>query len=180
MSPLLLQIARSSIAAELGMRTAMPSFNEIARLSVPGSSFVTIRLDGTLRGAAGTVDAHRPLGKDISENARSAAVSDPRFPPLTPDELERALIEVSVVGPLRDIPADSVSTAASALRPRVDGATLASRGRRGTLLPEMWGDADGERFVHLLLDRAHVPAAWPSDARLRAFEVETVSDAPSS
>ena len=48
-----------------------------------GASFVTLRLDGELRGCIGSIDPRRPLGEDVARNARAAAFHDPRFPPVS-------------------------------------------------------------------------------------------------
>src|SRR4051812_27296734 len=49
-----------------------------------GASFVTLKLDGELRGCIGTIDPRRPLGDDVAANAIAAAYRDPRFPPVSP------------------------------------------------------------------------------------------------
>ena len=64
----LLAIARESIERGEPLR----SFAwEAEWLRAHGASFVTLRLEGELRGCIGTIDAHRPLGDDVARNARA-------------------------------------------------------------------------------------------------------------
>ena len=92
---LLLQVARQALveAVQEGREwrpdlTSLPS-----RLQEPGCSFVTLYTGGSLHGCIGTVVPLRPLALDTAHNAVSAALHDPRFPPLTPDELRERMIE---------------------------------------------------------------------------------------
>src|SRR5687768_17639317 len=91
----LLAIARAAIErpAEDGIESRWRD----AWLLRPGASFVTLHLDGELRGCIGSIEAHRPLGEDVARNARAAAYRDPRFPPVAGDEIPRLQVEVSVL-----------------------------------------------------------------------------------
>ncbi len=64
-----------------------------------GAVFVTINTEPNeqLRGCIGSLQAYRPLYKDIISNAQAAALRDPRFPPLTLEELQHIKIEVSIL-----------------------------------------------------------------------------------
>ena len=66
-------------------------------------AFVTIEKHGTLRGCIGYIQAIKPLHITIQEMAKSAALNDPRFPPVTPEELDDLEIEISVLTPLKRI-----------------------------------------------------------------------------
>ena len=81
----LLALARASIesALRLGDLAPCPDERIAPDLTLHGSSFVTLRIEGALRGCCGTVDAQRPLGEDVWRNAWASAFSDPRFPPLS-------------------------------------------------------------------------------------------------
>lgn len=67
-------------------------------------SFVTLTLQGNLRGCIGSIIGQEPLYRNVAHMARAAAFEDPRFPPLTPEEWARASMEVSVLGPLTPCP----------------------------------------------------------------------------
>jgi hypothetical protein len=74
----LLKLARNEIASKLGQPSEKPV--KAAWLQEPGASFVTLTRQGELRGCIGTLEAHRPLGVDVRENAVAAAFRDPLMP----------------------------------------------------------------------------------------------------
>ncbi len=65
--------------------------------------FVTLKIDGDLRGCIGDIFAERPLWAAIAARAVSSAAEDPRFPPVREDELSRIRIEISVLSPLEKV-----------------------------------------------------------------------------
>ncbi|HKY68425.1 MAG TPA: AmmeMemoRadiSam system protein A, partial [Acidimicrobiales bacterium] len=142
------------------------------RLRRLGASFVTVRRDGELAGCIGSLEAVRPLWRDVERNARAAAGDDPRFPPLTADDLGDVAVKVSVLSRTEPLPADRDGLRA-ALRPGVDGVLVEAAGRRGTFLPSVWDvmpDLDG--FLDALLAKAGLPGdPWPAD--LRAWRYTT-------
>ena len=90
-----------------------------AWLAERGASFVTLRLDGELRGCIGTIDAHRALGDDVAHNAFAAAFRDPRFEPVSDAELGRLVVEVSVLGPRVPMNVATEAEALAAMRPGI-------------------------------------------------------------
>ena len=96
---LLLNSAREAIASSLEGRDPVygsPSEN----VKVLCGTFVTLHRGKTLRGCIGTMRGVHPLIEAVREMARSSAFHDPRFPPLTGDELGDISIEISVLSPL--------------------------------------------------------------------------------
>lgn len=73
-------------------------------LCVPRGCFVTLRIDGALRGCIGTILPIDPLYKNIIHMAYAAAFSDPRFMPLTKEEWAKTTCEISVLGPISHCP----------------------------------------------------------------------------
>jgi len=69
------------------------------RLRADSGVFVTLKKRGRLRGCIGNIPPSRPLFQGVLENAVSAATRDPRFRPVTPDELDDIEIEISVLTP---------------------------------------------------------------------------------
>jgi AmmeMemoRadiSam system protein A len=65
--------------------------------------FVTLKEYGDLRGCIGNIVGVHPLYRGVIENAQNAAAHDPRFDPVTADELERIEIEISVMSPLEPV-----------------------------------------------------------------------------
>jgi AmmeMemoRadiSam system protein A len=134
-----------------------------ARLSEPGASFVTLTIDGDLRGCIGTLQACQPLAEDVREHAIAAALRDPRFPPVTPAELGRIQIEIARLTPPVPLMYKDPIDLLSLLRPRVDGVVLdAKLNRRGTFLPQVWEKIpDPAEFLNNLCYKIGLePDAW--------------------
>ncbi len=74
-------------------KTVPPIFNE------DGAVFVTLEKNGRLRGCIGDIIPQRPLIDSIIERSYSASLEDPRFPPVSPEELPMIDVEVSVLSP---------------------------------------------------------------------------------
>jgi AmmeMemoRadiSam system protein B/AmmeMemoRadiSam system protein A len=101
----LLKLAREAIRTHLdGNRLPEPE-PELGSpaLQAEWATFVTLHLNGNLRGCIGSLDATEPLVQNVLNNARNAAFRDPRFPRLTPEELDETIIEISVLTPPRPI-----------------------------------------------------------------------------
>lgn len=143
-------------------------------LREPGASFVTLRLDGELRGCIGSVEARRALGDDVERNARAAAYHDPRFSPVTRHERIRLEVEVSVLSEREPIGVASEAEALAMLRPGVDGIFLEYQDRRATFLPQVWeGLPDPVNFLGELRRKAGLPERfWHPDVRLSRYTVE--------
>lgn len=164
----MLDLAVSTISQALATgRREIPRF-ESGYLAEPGCCFVTLRREGQLLGCIGALQARQALGRDIAEHALAAAFDDPRFPPL-PD-LRGVHVEISVLGPLRDFPADSYADVVARL-PRA-GAVVEAFGRRGTFLPAVWDQLPtSEQFVAGLWRKAGLaPGTWP--AEVWVYDVE--------
>jgi AmmeMemoRadiSam system protein A len=138
------------------------------------ATFVTLRLDGALRGCIGTVDPHRALGDDVAHNAWSAAYRDTRFPLV--GEAERALleVEVSLLSARCPIGAQSESEALARLRPGLDGIVLEFADARATFLPQVWESLpDPVDFLAELRRKAQLPPRfWHPDMKLSRYTVE--------
>jgi len=136
----LLRLARESIDhAVRGEKLPPIKMTSLtSSLSGHGASFITLTINGQLRGCVGALEAYQPLAEDVREHAAAAALEDPRFPPLSKDELSRTQIEVSRL--TRPIPLDykDADDLLSKLRPHVDGVVIRDGIRRATFLPQVW------------------------------------------
>lgn len=123
---LLIDIARNAVNAEvLGSRTVPKISGTIPAKPV----FVTIEVNGAVRGCRGALATRfNSLEAEILQAARSAAAHDPRYRPLSKEELKQFLVTVTVVERLE--PINSVS----GLTPE-DGLVLKSGNRTGIVLP---------------------------------------------
>lgn len=159
----LLELARAAIREHLGLDDDPADRPDviIARhpwLDEPGASFVTLTEHGDLRGCIGTLEAYRPLGRDVADHAVDAASRDPRFTPVTPREYPLLDVEVSVLSRPEPIAVRSRAELESTLNPGEDGLILTDgRGRRATFLPQVWEQLpDPHDFVSHLLAKAGI------------------------
>jgi AmmeMemoRadiSam system protein A len=138
------------------------------------ATFVTLRLDGQLRGCVGTAIARRPLVEDIAINAFGAAFHDLRFPPLSETEFDLLSIELSALSapePLTFIDEDDL---VAQLVPGRDGLILEHHGRHGLFLPQVWDMLpDPSAFLKHLKAKAGLPAG-PLETTVRALHFAAV------
>ncbi len=167
----LLKLARSEIASKLGQ--TVPSTKQASWLADPGASFVTLTRKGTLRGCIGTLEAHRPLGLDVRENAVAAAFHDPRFMPLTLAEFEETRVEVSLLSPSEQLVVVNEADALISLRPGIDGVVFEYGHYRSTFLPQVWEQLpEPAEFMAHLKHKAGLPVDfWAEQVRLSRYTV---------
>jgi len=136
----LLSIARQSI--ESAVKGEQSPEQDLAlltpRLKEQGASFVTLTVHGELRGCIGTLEPYQPLADDVHEHAIAAALQDPRFPPVGPNELNEINIEVSRLSVPYPLEYSTSEDLIQKLRPHVDGVILRDGMRRATFLPQVW------------------------------------------
>lgn len=167
----LLHIARNAI----GERFAFPAqaVEQFPELAEAAATFVTLTQRGQLRGCIGSLEAHRPLARDVAENAVAAAFRDPRFRPLGQDEFLRTRVEVSLLTPAEPFPVRDEADALARLRPQVDGLILSYGRRRATFLPQVWESLPEPRdFLAQLKLKAGLAADfWHADVVLARYAV---------
>ena len=99
----LLKIARESITSAVhGKKIPEYDINDPV-LNTSCGAFVTLHINGNLRGCIGNITAESPLWETVKNMAVESALRDPRFYPLTPDELKNVDIEISVLSPLKKV-----------------------------------------------------------------------------
>src|SRR5688572_25917247 len=104
-----------------------------------GASFITLTVHGQLRGCIGALEPYQPLADDVREHAVAAALEDPRFPPVQPDELNGIKVEVSRLTRPVLLEYKDADDLLSKLHPDIDGVILCdASGRRATFLPQVW------------------------------------------
>jgi AmmeMemoRadiSam system protein A len=136
----LLRLARASI--EHGFEHAEPlpidSDGLPPEMSEMRATFTTLREGGRLRGCCGTLQAVRPLAKDVAHSAFQAAFRDPRFEPLCRHELNDVDLEVAVLSPMEPLPVDDEADLLEKLRSGTDGLVIIEGSHRATFLPKVW------------------------------------------
>jgi AmmeMemoRadiSam system protein B/AmmeMemoRadiSam system protein A len=162
----LLGLARAAVGEALGNGSvAIP---EQPWLKEKRATFVTLSQDGRLRGCIGSLQPTRSLGEDVVANAANAALADRRFTPLSAAELAGIEMEVSLLSVPTLVQFADADGLIAQLRPGVDGVILASAGRRGTYLPQVWEQLpDPVQFLASLKQKAGIPV----DARLTRCQV---------
>lgn len=129
----LFAIAKSSIQSRLynNNKFVIDEKSIPENLKKPMGAFVTLKIDGALRGCIGRFISSEPLYNVVQESAISSAFEDHRFSPLTKDEYKNTDIEITVLGPLKKIK-------------NIDEIVLGKHGiyikkdnRAGTMLPQV-------------------------------------------
>jgi AmmeMemoRadiSam system protein A len=168
----LLGIARRALGGYIGAGKIPPEEGVRGKLAAPGAAFVTLTKNGRLRGCIGYTEAVAPLFKVVQECAVAAATEDPRFPPVSPNELPSLRVEISVLTPLVPILPEEVEVGRHGL--------MVAQGRmRGLLLPQVPVDLgwDRETFLDQTCVKAGLPpSAWRHGATLRAFTAEVFAE----
>jgi AmmeMemoRadiSam system protein A len=177
----LLNLARNAIAAYLAELPGPAVAEELSALKdLHAGVFVSLHIEERLRGCIGYVEGMRALPEVLQETAIAAASRDPRFEPLTADELPQVEIEISVLSPLRKI------TAPAEIAPGQHGVIVRLGHHQGLLLPQValhhhWeaSPAGAETFLAQVCQKAGLPAeAWKDpDAEIYVFEAEVFSEA---
>lgn len=109
-------------------------------------TFVTLSCDRHLRGCIGEFESREGLWKTVKKMVVEAAISDPRFPPVTSKELPQIRIEISVISPLKRI------SSWQKIKLGKQGVLIERSGRRGTFLPQVATETgwDLETFLRVL------------------------------
>lgn len=170
-------IARASIREGLkqGRAIWVDTLRYEAELTAPGACFVTLHLDGQLRGCIGSLEAYRPLVEDVAENAYAAAFRDPRFLPLTEQEFADLDIHLSILSPAEPMTFTDEADLLSQIQPNVDGLVLEDQGHRGTFLPTVWESLpEKEDFWHHLKTKAGLPQNhWSDTLKVSRYTTES-------
>lgn len=174
---ILLDVARTSIGH--GLAHGKPYSADPQRfdgvLAEPRASFVTLKIDGQLRGCIGRLEPNGPLVCGVAHNAYAAAFQDPRFDPLTEPESRQVRIHISVLSAPTPMVFTDEEDLLRQLRPGVDGLVLEAGRCRGTFLPAVWQTLPEPRqFLGQLKVKAGLhPDAWPSDAQVSRYTSES-------
>jgi AmmeMemoRadiSam system protein A len=174
----LLRTARQTIAAKLGSEEeATPSADP--GLAVSCGTFVTLKINGTLRGCIGNLQAAGSVLDGVKRNAENAAFHDPRFRPLGAEELEQVQIDVSVLSPPQILQYRDADDLIKKLKPGTDGVILKLGSAGATFLPQVWEQLPKpELFLDHLCQKAGLnAAAWRSEhPRIEIYQVQAFEE----
>jgi AmmeMemoRadiSam system protein A len=173
----LLRIARESIAATLGgRRLPQPDPETLdAELRHPSGVFVTLNdRQGELRGCIGSIRPIAPLHEAVASSAVNAAFRDPRFPPVSAEELDSLHLEISVMTPI--VPVEKVEE----IEVGRDGLIVSRGPRAGLLLPQVATEYgwDRETFLRQTCHKAGLPSdAWRQPGtKIEKFSAEVFGE----
>ncbi|MFP4656320.1 MAG: AmmeMemoRadiSam system protein A [Candidatus Woesearchaeota archaeon] len=186
---ILLKLARKSIEIALDQGTPCPPADTVVSAadisSLPDGldekrgTFVTLTINGDLRGCIGHIEPVQPLYIDVIENACSAAFRDPRFPPLNIDEVSDIIIEISLLTVPEELEYKDADDLLMRLEPGRHGVILSKGYRSSTFLPQVWGQLpDKKKFLsHLCMKAGLPPDAWKNEfPQIKVYEAEHFSE----
>jgi len=139
---LMLKLAREAIADQLGRELSGRAVdqdqlkNDIFKAQ--RATFVTLSLEGQLRGCIGSLTAAEPVAINVKKNAVNAAFHDPRFSPLSAEEFDRVSIDVSILSEPVPLVYSDADDLLAKLRPAVDGVIIRKGAASATFLPQVW------------------------------------------
>ncbi len=139
----LLFLARKSIAKELGITLKEEkTFVELddPELKEKKGTFVTLTINGELRGCIGQILPNESIKETVRENAISAAFYDPRFAPLSTKEFDKVEIEISILSKPQELKYSSLDELLNKMEPNVHGLIIKLGGHSATFLPQVWED----------------------------------------
>lgn len=168
----LLRLARRCLEARV-RREKPPPPERGGGLDSPMGAFVSVHHHGDLRGCLGRLETDRPIAENVAHLAAVVSDSDPRFPPISTEELAGLELEISALTPEQEIADINVIEVGR------HGLIIERGHRRGLLLPQVATEYgwDREAFLDHTCLKAGLPAdAWRNGARIFIFEAQVFAD----
>jgi AmmeMemoRadiSam system protein A len=173
----LLSLARESIALKLEGKDYPRTPPDDPLVSESCGAFVTLRNRGALRGCIGRMESDGPLWETVATMARAAAFEDPRFSPVSGDELGDLSMEVSVLTPFEQVQPPVTPDAVEVGR---HGLLIENGIYRGVLLPQVAVEQewDAGEFLRNVCLKAGLPVdAWKDlDTKLFVFSALIIEE----
>jgi AmmeMemoRadiSam system protein A/AmmeMemoRadiSam system protein B len=180
----LLRLARNTIREKFSGKVA--DSDDLVRalqdegLGLKCGTFVTLKIGGQLRGCIGNLASTQSVAEGIKHNAVNAAFHDPRFSPLSLVELDRTVIEISILTEPRPLEYEDGSDLIEKLRTNIDGVIIRKGHASATFLPQVWEQLPRpEDFLgHLCLKAGLTSDAWKnSDLEVLTYQVQHFEEA---
>ena len=177
----LLELARKTVreVVATGRLPAVDPAPLASKFTTKKGCFVTLTERGALRGCIGHIVAQEPLVQAVVDNARNAALRDPRFSPVTAEEVAQLEIEISVLTEPMPLFFNSPKDLLQKLQPGKDGVVLQIGGRSATYLPQVWEQIpDKVEFLNSLAEKAGCAASdWRgSGVTVSIYHVESFKE----
>ena len=175
----LLKLARQTLVDKLGGGKAaagdLLADLDDDRFSISCGTFVTLKIKGQLRGCIGNLTSTETVLDGVRRNAVNAALRDPRFPPLSVDELEHTRIEVSILSDPQPLVYRDGQDLLKKLRPHVDGVIIRKDDASATFLPQVWEQLPRPEdfFTHLCMKAGLPSDTWKnSELEVLTYQVQ--------
>ena len=177
----LVKLARQTIMDKLGSGASEPASEDLLaaldddRFQLNCGTFVTLKINGQLRGCIGNLTSTETVLDGVKRNAVNAALHDPRFSPLSQDELKRTEIEVSILTKPQALAFRDGQDLIKKLRAHVDGVIIRKGHASATFLPQVWEQLPRpEDFLTHLCMKAGLPSdAWEnSKLKVLTYQVQ--------
>lgn len=161
----LVRLAKRAVEGYIKKGKVAPPKKLIPEMKAKAGVFVSIHKGGELRGCIGTIEPQRAsVAEEVMANAVASAVRDPRFYPVTPDELADLEYSVDVLTAPKPV------RSRKRLDPKRYGVIVESGGRRGLLLPDLEGVDSVDYQIDICRQKAGI---MPSErVKLYRFEVK--------
>ncbi len=133
-------------------------------------TFVSLHKKGDLRGCIGNIEPSKTIYDGVKDNAKHAAFKDPRFKPLSYDELGETSIEVSILTQPQRLDYTDPDELIGKIRPGIDGVIVEKEIHRATFLPQVWDQLKDPRLflAHLCMKAGLSSEEWKS-GELKVF-----------
>jgi len=157
----LIKLARETISQKLGHVSDKIDPDSLRDLDFQErrGTFVTLTIDGRLRGCIGSLQTTASILEGVRRNAVNAAFHDPRFSKLEAENLDKIEIEVSILTDPQPLEYLDGMDLLAKLRPHVDGVILRKGSASATFLPQVWEQLPRpEDFLSQLCRKAGLPA----------------------
>lgn len=159
------KLAKETIENYIKTKKLPASYENFPEMNEKAGVFVCIKIKGQLRGCIGTFEPScHNVAEEIITNAISTATRDPRFSPVTQEELPHLEYTVDILTspePVNDI---------KDLDPKKYGVIVEAGGRRGLLLPDLEGVDTAEEQIYICRQKAGISAREP--VKLYRFQVK--------
>jgi AmmeMemoRadiSam system protein A len=178
---LLVKLARHTLSQQLSKQIPQKEIDSLnTSLTDPCfnsscGTFVTLTIDGKLRGCIGNLTSNASVVSGVRQNAINAAFHDPRFSSLSLPELDRVSIEVSILSEPRPLDYREPADLLNKIRPHIDGVILRKGSASATFLPQVWEQIrKPQNFLAQLCLKAGLAAdAWQqSKLEVSTYQVQ--------
>ena len=172
---MILNLAKNAVENFVKFNKTITSSNKSNKLKEKRACFVTLTQNGDLRGCIGTIEPQGPLDQSIIQNAISACSQDPRFSPITPEELPEIEYEVSILTLPQKISFNNNKELFSQIKNK--GVILQKNFYQATYLPQVWEHFSREEdFLSSLCEKAGLGRdEWQKEIEVSVYEAFCVS-----